>query len=68
MTGWQFHACCLRSNHFHLVLEMPQRDLAAGRKWFLGACTNRFSRPHRQLGHRFSGRDKSLIMDGSGSG
>src|SRR6266699_2290245 len=23
-TGWQVHAYCLMSNHFHLVLETPQ--------------------------------------------
>jgi len=33
-TGWQVHAYCLRSNHFHLVLETPQPNLVAGMKWF----------------------------------
>jgi REP element-mobilizing transposase RayT len=23
-TGWQVHAYCLMSNHFHLVVETPQ--------------------------------------------
>jgi len=35
-TGWQVHAFCLMSNHFHLVVETPQPNLAAGMKWFLG--------------------------------
>jgi len=25
-TGWQVHAFCLMPNHFHLVVETPQRD------------------------------------------
>ena len=29
-TGWQVHALCLMSNHFHLVVETPQPDLVAG--------------------------------------
>ena len=34
-TGWQVHAFCLMSNHFHLVVETPQPNLVAGTKWFL---------------------------------
>ena len=37
-TGWQVHAYCLMSNHFHMVVETPQPNLVAGMKWFLGAC------------------------------
>src|SRR5438046_4087111 len=29
-TGWQVHAYCLMSNHFHLVIEMPQANLRKG--------------------------------------
>ena len=35
-TGWQVHAYCLMSNHFHLVIETPQPNLALGMKWLLG--------------------------------
>ena len=37
--GWQVHAYCLMSNHFHLVLETPQPNLATGMKWLLGTYT-----------------------------
>ena len=67
-TGWQLHAFCLMSNHFHLVIETPQANLAAGMKWFLGTYTSRFNRRHKLFGHLFSGRYKSLIVDGSGNG
>jgi REP element-mobilizing transposase RayT len=67
-TGWQVHAMCLMPNHFHLVLETPNANLVAGMKWFLGAYTSRFNRRHKLFGHLFSGRYKSLIVDGSGSG
>ena|SRR5579884_327241 len=67
-TGWQVHAWCLMSNHFHLVLETPQPNLVAGMKWFLGTYTGRFNRKHKLFGHLFSGRYKALIVDGSGNG
>jgi len=56
------------SNHFHLVVETPRANLVAGMRWFLGTYTARFNRRHRYFGHLFSGRYKSLIVDGSGSG
>ena len=55
-------------NHFHLVVETPQPNLVAGMKWFLGTYTSRFNRRHKLFGHLFSGRYKSLIVDGSGNG
>src|SRR6266404_5311142 len=67
-TGWQVHAYCLMSNHFHLVVETPQPNLVAGMKWLLGTYTSRFNRRHKDFGHLFSGRYKALIVDGSGSG
>ncbi|MGA3142781.1 MAG: transposase [Verrucomicrobiota bacterium] len=67
-TGWQVHAYCLMLNHFHLVIETPNANLVAGMKWFLGTYTSRFNRRHKLFGHLFSGRYKSLIVDGSGDG
>jgi REP element-mobilizing transposase RayT len=67
-TSWQVHAFCLMPNHFHLVIETPQANLVAGMKWFLGTYTSRFNRRHKLFGHLFSGRYKSLVVDGSGDG
>ena len=67
-TDWQAHALCLMPNHFHLVVETPKANLVAGMKWFLGTYTGRFNRRHKLFGHLFSGRYKSLIVDGSGNG
>lgn len=67
-TGWQVHAYCLMGNHFHLVVETPRANLVSGMKWFLGTYTARFNRRHKLFGHLFSGRYKSLIVDGSGTG
>ncbi len=62
-TGWQVHAYCLMTNHFHLVLETPQANLATGMKWLLGTYTQRFNRRHRRWGHLFGGRYKAQSID-----
>jgi REP element-mobilizing transposase RayT len=67
-TDWQVHAYCLMSNHFHLVVETPNPNLVAGMKWFLGTYTSRFNRRRKLRGHVFSGRYKSLVVDGSNDG
>ena len=66
-TGWQVHAYCLMSNHFHLVIETPRPNLVEGMKWLLGTYTMRFNRRHRVSGHLFAGRYKSLLIDGAAS-
>ena len=67
-TGWQVHAWCLMGNHFQLVVETPQPNLVEGMKWLLGTYTGRYNRRHKEFGHLFSERYKSLVVDGSGKG
>lgn len=42
-TGWQVHAYCLMSNHFHVVLETPNANLVEGMRWLLSTYTIRLS-------------------------
>jgi putative transposase len=67
-TGWQIHAYCLMTNHFHLVVETPRANLVEGMKWLLGTYTMRFNRRHKLSGHLFAGRYKSLLVDGTTPG
>jgi putative transposase len=67
-TDWHIHAYCLMGNHFHLVVETPHANLVSGMRWFLGTYTARFNARHKLNGHLFSGRYKSLLVDGSESG
>ena len=62
-TGWQVHAYCLMSNHFHLVVETPKANLVAGMRWMLGTYTQRFNRRHGHWGHLFGGRYKGQLID-----
>jgi REP element-mobilizing transposase RayT len=36
-TGFEVHAYCLMSNHFHLVVETPKANLVAGMQWLLSS-------------------------------
>lgn len=38
-TGWCVHAFVLMSNHYHLLIETPQPNLAPGMKWLMGTYT-----------------------------
>jgi putative transposase len=67
-TGWQVHAYCLMTNHFHQVLETPQANLALGMQWLLGTYTQRFNRRHHRWGHLFGGRYKAQPIDGRSRG
>ena len=67
-TGFWVQAYCLMPNHFHLVLETPEANLVSGMAWLLATYTSRFNHRHQLSGHRFSGRYKSLLVDGSGTG
>ncbi len=67
-TGWQIHALCLMTNHFHFVPETPHANLVEGMQWLLSTYTNRFNRRHKLVGHLFSGRYKAPVVDGTGSG
>lgn len=67
-TGWQIHAYCLMTNHFHIVVETPQPNLSLGMKWLLGTYTQRFNRRHGVWGHLFGGRYKAQLIDGRSPG
>lgn len=42
-TGWEVHAYCRMSNHWHAVLETAQGNLGNGMRWLLGTYTQSFS-------------------------
>jgi putative transposase len=67
-TGWQIHAYCLMSNHYHLVVETPNANLVAGMAWLQSAYTIRLNHRHKLVGHVLSGRYKAQLVEGSGNG
>ena len=67
-TGWQVHAYCLMSNHYHLVIETPEPNLVAGMAWLQSTYTIRLNHRHKLFGHVFSGRYKAQLVEGSRNG
>ena len=52
------NAYVIMGNHFHLALETPEGNLAAGMQWLQATFTNRYNRGRGQAGHGsiFQGR------------
>jgi putative transposase len=51
------------SNHYHLALETPQPNLVEGMRWLQGTFGIRFNAFHRERGHVFQARYKSLVIE-----
>lgn len=62
-TGWQVHAWCVMSNHYHLAVSTPKANLVDGMRWLQGTFAVRFNRLRQERGHLFQGRYKSLLVD-----
>lgn len=60
--NWRVHAYCLMGNHYHLLVETPEANLAQGMRHLNGVYTQRFNRRHRRAGHVFQGRYKAILV------
>ncbi|MGB5278495.1 MAG: transposase [Gammaproteobacteria bacterium] len=60
--NWIIHAYCLMSNHYHLLIETPDSNLAKGMRHLNGVYTQRFNRCHKRVGHVFQGRYKAILV------
>lgn len=57
---WHLLAYCLMNNHYHLEVETPIANLAAGMRRIDGCYTQRYNARHERVGHVFQGRYKAL--------
>jgi len=60
---WLCHAYCLMDNHYHLVIETPDANLAKGMRQLNGMYTQHYNWRHQKTGHVFQGRYKAIIVD-----
>lgn len=60
--NWSVHAYCLMSNHYHLLVETPDANLALGMRQLNGVYTQRTNRRHKRVGHVFQGRYTAIIV------
>ncbi|MDH3454320.1 MAG: transposase, partial [Desulfuromonadales bacterium] len=61
--GANIHCYCLMDNHYHLLLETPDSNLAQIMRHINGAYTTYFNTKHRRVGHLFQGRYRSVLVD-----
>jgi len=56
-------AYCLMPNHYHLLLQTPEANIARSMRHINGVYTQRFNRRHGFDGPLFRGRYKSILID-----
>jgi REP-associated tyrosine transposase len=61
--GLEIHAFVLMDNHYHLVLRTPQPNLSHAIGWLNISYSSHFNWAHRQSGHVFQGRYKSILIE-----
>lgn len=61
--NWVCHAWCQMTNHYHLLIETPEANLAQGMRQLNGVYTQRFNRAHKRVGHVFQGRYKAIMVE-----
>ena len=67
-AGWQVHAWCVMSNHYHLCFTTPQPNLVEGMRWLQATFSMRFNRLRNERGHVFQGRYKALLVEPDATG
>ena len=55
------HAYCQMGNHYHLVLQTRQGQLARGMRFLNGNYSQYFNRQHGLVGHVFQGRYNAIL-------
>lgn len=60
--NWIVYSYCLMDNHYHLLVETPDANLAKGMRQLNGVYTQRYNRRHGQVGHLFQGRYKAILV------
>jgi len=61
--NWVCHAWCQMTNHYHILIETPETNLAQGMRQLNGVYTQRFNRAHSRVGHVFQGRYKAILVE-----
>jgi len=59
---WLCYAWCLMENHYHIVIETKEANLAAGMRHLNGVYTQKTNHRHERVGHVFQGRYKGILV------
>ncbi len=58
-----FHAYSLMPNHYHLMVETPERNLSRAMRHLNGVYTQGFNQSKKRAGPLFQGRYKAILVD-----
>ena len=61
--NWLCHAWCQMTNHYHVIVETVEGNLAQGMRHLNGVYTQDFNRRHKRVGHVFQGRYKAILVE-----
>ena len=59
---WRCQSYCLMGTHYHLIIQTPNANLAAGMQTLNGRYAQRFNWRHRRRGHLFGARFMSVLI------
>ena len=59
---WLCHAYCLMDNHYHLMIETPDGNLALGMRQLNDVYTQARNKRYNKTGHLFQGRYKAVLI------
>lgn len=57
------HSFCQMGNHYHILVETLNGNLAQGMRQLNGVYSQYFNRRHELVGHVFQGRYKAILVD-----
>jgi putative transposase len=60
--SWRYHAYCLMSSHFHLIVRTALPSLSSGMHWLNGVYAQRFNRRYGRRGHLFENRFSARVL------
>ncbi len=60
--GWRCYSYCLMDNHYHLVVETPNGNIADGMRFLNGVFAQKINNKYSRVGHIFQGRYKSFLV------
>jgi putative transposase len=63
LRTWMCPAYCLMTNHFHLLVQTTDADLAVGMHGINSTYANFFNRRHNHIGHLFQNRYSSIVIE-----
>lgn len=62
LHNFVIHSFCQMTNHYHLVVETVEGNLARGMQQLNGIYSQYFNRRHQLVGHVFQGRYKAILI------